>query len=377
MIAANIRHGEANPLAALCRRLRGGAAAALLGVVVLTSALVSDQALAEPTGPPASAEEATANTPTTGALFHKATYQQTAKATRAYKAGVRALGAKKLDQALAKFRESYGIVASPNSRHMIMRVHFEAGQHIEAYFEALATIEEAETASKKAAKYKKTAAAARAELEAVKAKLALVTVNVVDAPVGATLTVAGQEIPSSEWGKQMVFKPGDLEVVLQTDEGPETKQVSLEEGSVTTVDIAPPEPKVDVKPIEDTPVEEEASDGGPDKLMLAVIAGGVGVVGMVSFGVFGALTSSKHAVLEDNCNATTMTCDVSQEKVADKGATYQVVANVSAIVGGVGLAAGTGLLLWYLMDPPEEGADTAYRPRISVGPGAVSVSGSF
>jgi hypothetical protein len=377
VIAANNRQGDRNPLAALCRRLRGGAAAALLVMAVLAFATVSGQALADPTGPPASAEQATADTPTTGAAFHKANYQQTAKATRAYKAGVKALLAGKRDAALAKFRESYGIVASPNSRHMIMRVQFEAGRDVEAYFEALATIKEADVAAEKSAKYKKTAAAARTELEAVKAKLALVTVAVSDAPEGSTLTVGGQEIPSVEWGNELVFLPGDLEVVLQTEAGTETKTVTLEAGSTTTVDIAPPEPKPADKPVDDEPVDDEDGGEGVDKLTLAIISGGVGVAGMVSFAIFGSMSSSKHDVLQENCNSTEMTCDSQYEEDADTGGTYQVVANVSAIVGGVGLAAGVGFVLWHVMDAPDEGADTALRPRISIGPGSVSVSGSF
>jgi len=376
MIAPNKRQGDPNPLTALRHRLRSGAALALLCLVALAATLVSDRALAEPLVIQSNAEEATADTPKTGVAFDKAKYQQTRKATAAYKAGVKAMGEKKHDEALAKFRESYGIVASPNSRHMIARVHFEAGKYLHAYFEAKATIAEAEAAAKKAAKYTKTAEAAKAELAAITEKLATVTVNVAEAPVGSSLTVDGIEIPSSTWGQELLLMPGEIEVVLTTDAGAETQKVTVEAGP-TTIDIAPPAPKPEEKPVEE-PVDVEGTYEGPDRLMLAIIAGGVGVAGMISFGIFGAMTSSKHAVLEDNCNSTTMTCSAEYEEDADAGSTYQVVANVSAIVGAVGLAAGTGLLLWELMDPPAaEGPDTALRPRVSIGPGSVSVSGSF
>ncbi len=377
MIAPNIRQGDQKLLAATGHPLRRGAALALLCLAVLASAMVSDQALAEPVVIQSNPQEATADTPTTGAPFNKAKYQQTRKATAAYKAGVKAMSENKLDVALAKFRQSYGIVASPNSRHMIARAHFEAGKYLEAYFEAQATIAEAEEASKKAAKYKKTAEAARAELDAIVAKLALVTVNVVDAPVGSSLTVAGIEIPSATWGQDLLLLPGELEVVLTTEAGVETKKVTLEAGP-TTIDISPPAPKVVDEPVEE-PVEDEGGTyEGPDRLMMAIIAGGVGVAGMISFSIFGAMTSSKHDVLQENCNSSAMTCSDEFEEDADAGSTYQVVANASAVVGAVGLAAGAGLLLWEVMDPPaEDGPDTALRPRVSVGPGAISVSGSF
>lgn len=377
MIASNMRQGDQKPSAASRRRLRNGAALALLCLAVLASALVSDQALAEPLVIQSNPEEATGDTPRTGVPFDKAKYQQTRKATAAYKAGVKAMNEKKLDEALAKFRESYGVVASPNSRHMIARAHFEAGKLLEAYFEAQAAITEAEEASKKAAKYKKTAAAARAELDAIIEKLAVVTVNVVDAPVGAALTVAGIEIPSSNWGQELLLLPGETELVLTTEAGTETKKVTLEAGP-TTIDISPPAPKPVEEPVDDTPEDEGGTYEGPDRLMMAIIAGGVGVAGMISFSIFGAMSSSKHDVLQENCNSSAMTCSSEFEEDADAGSTYQVVANVSAVVGAVGLAAGAGLLLWEVMDPPaEEGPDTALRPRVSIGPGAISVSGSF
>jgi len=307
-----------------------------------------------------------------------ATPEQKKEASATYKKAAMAMKAGKQEEALQGFRASHDIVASPNSQFMIVRVLQAMGRNVDAYNEALAVIAASEEAAKVEAKYEKTASAARAKLAELKETIGLVTVNVT-APPGATLTVNGQPVAAEQWGTELPVEPGPLTVVLTAAEGgEETRSLSIVAGGMLTVDIAPPVAAPPTTgPEGPTPSPDGDGDGaGPDLALYGYIAGGVGAAGMVMFAIFGGLTLGEYSSLEDQCPDNS--CTPEQSGDADTGKTFQTVANVSAVVGAVGLAAGAGLIIASLMD--EEGAageEMAAIPTISIGPGTVVVSGSF
>ncbi|MBW2459737.1 MAG: hypothetical protein JRI68_34925 [Deltaproteobacteria bacterium] len=307
-----------------------------------------------------------------------ATPEQKQAASTAYKAAAAAMKAGNHEEALQGFRASHDIVASPNSHFMVVRVLQAMGRNVEAYNVGLAVIAASLEAAKVDAKYEKTATAARAKLAEVKETIGLVTVNVT-APPGATLTVNGQDVEAARWGTELPVEPGPLNVVLRPAEGgEEARDLSIVAGGVLTVDIAPPVaagPTTD--PGTDQPVpEDDTAEGGADLALYGYIAGGVGAAGMVMFGIFGGLTLGEYSSLEDQCPDNSCTEDQSGD--ADSGKTYQTVANVSAIIGAVGLAAGTGLIIASLMQEDDGSAEEmAAMPTLSIGPGSVVISGSF
>jgi hypothetical protein len=134
----------------------------------------------------------------------------------------------------------------------------------------------------------------------------------------------------------------------------------------------PAPPPAPVEPLGAAPGEGEGYTG-PDRVMLAVIAGGVGVVGIGMFGIFGALSNSMISRLESAC-PNENSCDPKHEKTADRGRTYQTVANAGLGIGIVGLAAAGGMVLWMFLQPDAEEAQSA---RVLVGPGSFLVQGSF
>jgi hypothetical protein len=281
--------------------------------------------------------------------------------------------AKRYDEALAKFRESYGIVASPNSRLMIVRVLNEAGRGLEAYREANEAMKEAADAAAKAPdKYQQAVDALNREIEAAKMKIGLLTVTVQGASEGASVTVAGQAVPASEWGKPIALEPGEVEVTLDAPEGKDQEKVTLEAGTVATVTLSPPPPKAAPPPPPPKPVKQEESGyRGPDRRMMAYIAGGVGVLGFLGFGTFGLLSNGRFDRIESACPDPD-NCDPALEDDADTGRTYQIVANVGLVVGIVGIAAGTGLFVWDVLDPASE-----EQAQVFIGPGGASVRASF
>jgi hypothetical protein len=102
---------------------------------------------------------------------------------------------------------------------------------------------------------------------------------------------------------------------------------------------------------------------------------GIGAAGMLSFGIFGGLTMSEFSDMENLCPSNNCTADVESE--ADTGRTYQTVANVSLVVGLVGLVGGGTLLLLDSLEGDDESDPDDSTPTVAVGPGSVVISGTF
>ena len=82
-----------------------------------------------------------------------------------YLDGVKFMNSKHYKEAAEKFRDSYNIVASPNSRLMLGRALVKLNEPLEAYREFEATLTQATELASRQAKYQKTADAARKELD--------------------------------------------------------------------------------------------------------------------------------------------------------------------------------------------------------------------
>jgi len=318
-------------------------------------------------------------TPTTGVGFDEADKAQTAKATQAYQAGVAAQQRGQHDVALAEFRRSYGIVRSPNSRMLIVRELAELGSYVQAYREGVEAVREAEDAAAlDAAKYGKTVEAAQAELDAVKTQVALVVINVSGAPDSAALVLNGVAVDQAEWGRPIPVAAGDVGVSLMTSAGEVEQTATAVAGQTVEIAITPakaPEPIVAPPPV----VQEDSGlwpADWPDRKLVAIIAGGTGAVALLNFGIFGLLSEGQADRLATGCPDVD-DCNPALQDEADKGRTYQTVANVFLVVGIVGATAGAGLLTWDLLDSEQAGdtADASFRANMTVGPGSLWLTG--
>jgi len=322
-----------------------------------------------------------------GASPESANAEQKKTAQKAFEAGLKAAKAKKHDDALKSFKESYGAVASPNSHLMVARELVELGRFDEAWVEYEKTLAEAEAAAQKDPKYADAATSARNEQNDLKPKVAFVKLSVSGAGPGSRVTVRGKEVAESDWGKPIAVPPGSTRVELVGSDGKETVQeVNAVAGSETPVTLSPTaaaEPPPQTNANASAKVEATTSGGKPDLRTWAYVAGGVGVAGLVTFGVFGALNNAKHSKLEDKC--TNGSCPSSLSSDRDTGKTYQTIANVGLVVGVVGLGTGTVL---YLMSgkKAEKTATLPQKPvarrgprveSVSVGYQSVFVAGSF
>ncbi|MBK8998477.1 MAG: tetratricopeptide repeat protein [Myxococcales bacterium] len=318
-----------------------------------------------------------------GAAPESATAEQKATAQKAFEKGMKASKAKKHEDALAAFKESYGAVASPNSHLMVARELIELGRLEEAWAEYEKTVVEAEAAAQKDPKYADTATGAKNEQNDLKGKLGFVKLTVTGAGPGSRVTVRGKEIPEADWGKPVAVMPGSVRVELVASDGKEiVQEVNATAGSETPVTLAPPAaaPAAGNAAGEGSAkVEASTSGKGPSMRTWAYIAGGVGVAGLATFGIFGAMNNAKHSKLEDECKDGVCPSNLEDEK--DTGKTYQTIANVGLVVGVVGL--GTGTVLYLMSGKKTEKAAALPKRRgprvesVSVGYQSVLVSGSF
>jgi hypothetical protein len=311
-----------------------------------------------------------------GVSIETATAEQTARASDRFRAGAEALEAQKLDEALALFRESYDVVASPNSRLMIGRTLARQGKTAEAYLEIQAAVNDAEDAARKNEKYRKTAQAARTELAELRPKVGFVLLRVAGA-----VSVGGREIADAIQGDPIVATPGTTEIVVRLAGGSEQKvSVEVRAGESTTVDLAPTSaPSVAHAPAAAAtvpaapPPAGDAEPRGIPHMTLAWVAGGIGLAGFATFGVFGLMNQSTYSDLEERCPGGL--CPRSASEDAERGRTYQTLANVGLGVGVVGL--GSGLVL-ALTAPGKKGSERAEStPSLVLAPRGVTVRGRF
>jgi hypothetical protein len=323
----------------------------------------------------------------------QATPEQKQAAQEKYDEAMKAFQAKRFDEALAGFRASYEIVASPNTRLMVANTLQASGDVVAAYWEAQATVEVAEEAEAHDERYAAAADSARKALARLRAEVGLVTVKVVRATGGQAsgpleLTVAGKAIEEADWGKTVAVAPGQCEVVLTSPTGSARKEIAVSAGATIDITVGPPVAGATGRAAEpDGPdaAAGSASAGGTGDGTALLISGGVigalGVAGAVVFAVFGSLAKSNYDSLLDQCPNDRCASDL--ESQADETRTQQTVANIGLVAGAVGLAAGVSLLVAGAVvgssSSSGEGSSEEPAPDVSLalGPGALMLSGSF
>ncbi len=301
-----------------------------------------------------------------GTPVEQASDEQKQAASEAFQAAKEAFNEGRFEEALSGFRASYTQVASPNAKLMIAATLRELGRKAEAWVVFGEVAVEASAAAQADPKYQATADAAIHNRGELRNEIGLLTVAGLErATEDAVLTIDGREIPRDRWHEPIAVDPGERTVTL-TSQPPQT--VTVAAGADAHVDLSPKEAPPDTLTL--TPADL-AGDEGPDKLLIAIISGGVSAAGFVSFAIFGGLALSQFGDLEDAC--PDMRCPAALQGDADSGQTFQVVANVSLAVGIIGAAVAGGFLAWHFLDPAEEDVTAT----LEVGPGALQVTGRF
>lgn len=273
--------------------------------------------------------------------------------------------------ALASLEPSYAALASPNT--LLLVAHAKRGlgrkidavkdyEHVEA--DADVKIKAGET------RYNATQQEARKWIETLSGELARVSAKIEHGSDSAVVRLNGEVVKAQvEAAGTLVVSatwviPGHVE--LRVDAAGKTKTASADVTaggkSSLVLDLAD-KPKAPPPP--PPPVPVKVSKGIP---LGAWIAGGVGVAGLATFGVFAAMAKSDY----DQLQTCSPRCPDSDRSTADSGKTKQTVANIGLVVGGVGVATAVGIILFA---PKKSSSDPSVGLRM--GPGAFVMHGRF
>lgn len=158
--------------------------------------------------------------------------------------------AKKYQQALAEFRASIEMVASPNARLYAARCLRESGELIDAYSELERTETEAKALAERDARYAQTAQSANEEKTDLKGSLAFITFAIKNAKQETRVTLGHEEIQPESWKTVRPIMPGTVDVTVETPPDPPKRQtLTLAAGETKTVEVeavlppAPPDRK--------------------------------------------------------------------------------------------------------------------------------------
>jgi hypothetical protein len=221
---------------------------------------------------------------------------------------------------------------------------------------------------------------------------------------GVTITVAGPEspkvmlddtqVPSAALGVKRPVDPG-AHVVKATAEGyePAEMRFSVAEGgsanaaltmkkasSVAVAPVpgpAPAGPSTTPAPATSSSMAPENADTGvstkSSQKTFGWVALGVGGAGLAVGAITGLLAIGKHSDLKDACGDNP--CPADKQSDVDSFHTMGTISTIGFIVGGVGVAAGTVLLL----TAPKAQTASATKPSVTpfIGLGTVGAVGRF
>ena len=169
------------------------------------------------------------------------------------------------------------------------------------------------------------------------------------------------ELMSASLDTALPVDPGSHEITVQAaGHRPSSVSVSLAEGESKTVTVSVGPQSAEVA---------TASGKSSSKRTWGWVFGGAGVVGVGVGTVTGFMVLDKKKTVDANCDANKH-CNATGADAASSGRTLGTVSGASFIFGGIALAAGAYLIL-------STGSEERPQTALAVGPGQVSIVGSF
>lgn len=274
--------------------------------------------------------------------------------------------------ALGALERSHQLLPSPNTLLLIARTLDRLGRPAQA----LERFEQAQQQARQQVeageeRYEKTVEAAAKEGAAVRAKLASLQIMVRKAPAGTEIEIAGQRQALPPDGKLSLWQPpGSVDIVVHPPGADAVERtLSLRAGGDAFLEIDMSHPDKPPPPPPPPPPESGSPWVAP-----AIVATGVGLVGMGLFAGFGLSASGIRSDLEERCAPS---CGPADQDDRDTGEQNATIANISAIVGGVGLAVGLTFAMLAMTDGGDEQPGQAPAAALVVGPQGVSLEGRF
>lgn len=225
--------------------------------------------------------------------------------------GKAAFAAGNYSEACAAFAESYQLAARPATRFAMAECEFEA-KHIATastlYGDFLRMVENIESDAERAKHKERVKKAQSRQAELAKEIPYLTLVLAAAAPPNTVVTCDGVTLTAASLGIAVPVDPGEHVITVQAPGG-ELKEirVTLERGGKTMQELEPllpPTPKGGVvTPPAITTTDITAEEMRKSKFRtIAIVAGGVGVAGLIAGGVLGGLTMQKASIVEKHCD---------------------------------------------------------------------------
>ncbi len=302
----------------------------------------------------------------------QATDEQREQAQVLFKSAVKKSGAKDFEGALADLRASFDLVASPNTKLRISRELGELGRWADAYREAQAAQELAEIAVRIDKKYEAAEKAARVDTETLLKRVGFVIVDL--GPLRGELVVSGRTVPSADSSKPIAVDPGEVEILLRNPSGVRSVTVAVAAGETQSAhlrdEITSALPKREKPPL--TPF-----DMGEGQQITGVTLAAVGGLGMVLFTALGLGNVALHNSVDKQC--PNQRCPESLRADVEQGQSLQLGANVSLVIGAVGLSAGAAFLVptFFASKRRDNTAVTTHAVRALLGPNFIGAEVKF
>lgn len=218
--------------------------------------------------------------------------------------------------------------------------------------------------------------------KAIETRLPKVTLNVApetSALEGLSIKVDDDLIAKDDWNRPITVMLGEHRIVAQA--------AGRKAWSTKVTALASAKLQVEVPALEpiggspSAPVAEKRSSGGSQKT-IGLVAGGLGVAGLIVGSVTGLIASGQASDAKAACGnggSFPSSCNPASKQMFDDAKTPATISTISFIAGGV-LAAG-GAVLYFTAPSTTSAASTGSRVGVSpvVGPAGagLSVAGAF
>jgi hypothetical protein len=217
--------------------------------------------------------------------------------------------------------------------------------------------------------------AARERSRALEPRLPRIVYQVGARLDGLEIRRDGVLVGSPQWGTPIPIDPGEHSItVTAPGREPWSTQITARE-STPPVTLVIPELRLagglPPKPGEPLPPPSQQPGLGTQQT-LALVAGGVGVAGVIVGSIYGLKSSGKHSDAEPYCNSDGGCWDDRGYDAMGDAVAAGNVSTVAFIVGGAGLAAGA--VLWFTAPSGEAAAGQA---AIGVGPGSIRLRATW
>jgi hypothetical protein len=306
-----------------------------------------------------------------GVMPAAATPVQREQAQARFARGKELLAKKQYDAALAEFRASHEIVGSPNTRLELARCLRAMGRQVAAYAELGRAAVEAKELVGQDNRYQRAFDSATTERAEIEPQLGFVALTIQNPTDDTKVTVGGEEIRRAAWGEPAPAVAGATEVIVETPgHGPVKRTLTLVAGQKTPLTIDAQSGDLPGGPAPPPPEPPRPESTTSPLRTGAYVAGGIGVAGLVTFGIAGIMARSTYNDLNSACSGGPCPSDKTGE--ISSGKTQQTIANVGLVVGIAGVAAG-GTLFVLSLPKSTPGTTTG----VVVSPGWMGVRGSW